>query len=68
MTLYPEIMLFFHKSCPILGFFDSSWVRLIRSNTHHTQTPNNNLLITQRVAPCRNHSRLLSQFCKCLTI
>ncbi|KAF9807959.1 hypothetical protein SFRURICE_017131 [Spodoptera frugiperda] len=45
----------FLKRCPTLGFSPVSWVRLQTYND--TQTRNNNLWITQRVAPCGNRTR-----------
>ncbi|KAF9815728.1 hypothetical protein SFRURICE_009245 [Spodoptera frugiperda] len=45
--------------CPTLGFSPVSWVRLqtYKPHTHDTQTRNNNLWITQRVAPCGIRTR-----------
>uniref|UniRef100_A0A2H1W4J1 SFRICE_016568 n=1 Tax=Spodoptera frugiperda TaxID=7108 RepID=A0A2H1W4J1_SPOFR len=44
--------------CASVQFSPVSWVRLQTYNfTHDTQTRNNNLWITQRVAPCGNRTR-----------
>uniref|UniRef100_A0A2H1W4V1 SFRICE_010530 n=1 Tax=Spodoptera frugiperda TaxID=7108 RepID=A0A2H1W4V1_SPOFR len=47
------------KRCPTLGFSPVSWVRLqtYNSHTHHTQTRNNKLWITQRIVSCGNRTR-----------
>ncbi|KAF9807427.1 hypothetical protein SFRURICE_005385 [Spodoptera frugiperda] len=47
-----------HHRHPRREFSPVSWVRLQTYNfTHDTQTRNNNLWITQRVAPCGNRTR-----------
>ncbi|KAF9799587.1 hypothetical protein SFRURICE_018774 [Spodoptera frugiperda] len=52
--------LFYKKRCPTLVFSPVSWVRLQTykfTYTYDTQTRNNNLWITQRVAQCGNRTR-----------